>query len=467
MVAELEECDWLMARQWPGDKRTERTLATLFGAAREGHLCISSSEPLPKHLVDEVEHHGQETEASFVRCKGLLYLKRNWVAESGVVHHWKRLATTPAALQSGSAPLGEDLLDAQRRAIEHVFAHPITLISGGPGTGKTYTSRRLIQAFLTCHPDAEVALAAPTGKAASNLAAGLNVSVKVQTLHGLLHRKQRLSADLILVDESSMMDVDLLHRLLSAVKRGARLVLVGDPNQLPPVEAGSLFADLVARGTYVVELERCMRAEDQSLVTFAVGLQCGELRDVGAVSIEPLPSTTVLGKEIGSRWKAQVAGGSSPERLLEVLRSHCYLSLMRRGLYGVEYLNRVAKESCRGFPVPVLVTANDHKLELYNGEVGVQIGETVYFQGEGEQLRTFSSLIMPRHEPAFCLSVHKSQGSEFQEVTLLLPEGSSRFGRAGLYTAATRAKRSLRILGETEEIKAALAQVARRRSGMI
>jgi len=466
-MIELEECDLLMAERWlPREDTAHTLLAEIFAEAREGHLSLSTDRQLPSTVCQEVHSREEEVVQPVVLYRGSYYLNRHWKAESGFMREWQRIRSQEVELLP-DPELEDSLLTAQREAILKAWQAPLTIITGGPGTGKSYTSRRLIQAFRTVCPEAEIALAAPTGKAASNLQGNLSLDRSAQTLHSLLSKKRRLSADLILVDESSMIDVEMFFRLFSCVKRGARLVLVGDPNQLPPVEAGRLFADLVAAESCVVRLQRCMRAEESSLIDFADAIQQGSLaKSYRGVVRRSLRAPREIAREAITAWEKGAVGEADPERLLQHLSGFRLLSLVRKGCYGVESMNNLCREGSRAAPLPILITANDHQQKLYNGEMGVLLGDEAYFWGGEGEVRRFPKLLLPPFELAFCLSVHKSQGSEFRHVTLLLPEGSDRFGREGLYTAATRAKRSLTIYSAKGELERVVKRRRLFRSGI-
>ncbi len=412
-------------------KSHELFLAYLLASAREGHLCvlIENQELFPScgELDSELIKQAQTLPELHVvvEQESRWYLRRSWEAEQLFLENFERLSSATVEPKAFST---EGLNAEQEAAIGYAMEHPVTLVSGGPGTGKTYTAAKLIGQF----PKERVAVAAPTGKAAANLRASLP-DISVQTLHALLKRDQQIDADLVVIDEGSMIDAELMARLFKAVKTGARLVLFGDKDQLPPVESGSLFADLSRNNR--VELATCLRAELQEIIDVAQAVKQGK-----PVHYEPLPSVKELIPMIQNS-------------------SACILTPLRKGPYGVENLNALIHQGEE--PVPIMVKVNDPTQELYNGDTGLLYKEYAQF---GE--RKLPRYLLPTYEYAYVLSVHKSQGSEYDEVIVLLPQGSERFGREMLYTAVTRARKKLTLYVEEGELEKVLAKQVKRFSSL-
>ncbi len=404
-------------------------LADLLKAAREGHLCLPLDKnlDLPKHLFTE----------ALVEENGRVYLRRNWECEKKFIKYFERLNNQPPAIDIPDFEISEPLEPEQKQAIFNAVKFSLSLICGGPGTGKTYTAATLIKKFL---PYLDVVVAAPTGKAAANLRGALEGVCEVMTLHALL-RKKRVRADLVVVDEASMIDAELMAALFSAIKEGARLVLIGDKNQLPPVESGNFFADLAEGNACMIELGRCLRAELKEIVDMAQAVKSG-------LSIPSLPIPRI-------------------EELIEGVfeRQACVLTPLRHGPFGVNRLNERLHKEDRirgGKRFPIMITVNDSSCDLYNGDVGVLVPEEecAYFRE-----RKVPIYRLPHYEFAYVLSVHKSQGSEYDEVIVLLPEGSEVFGREMLYTAITRAKKRVVIYAAEGIVSQIVAKKERRLSG--
>lgn len=413
-----------------GSESLQRFLANLLKAAREGHLCfpLETGMKLPSYLLKE----------ALVEKEGHVYLRRNWECEQKFLNHLVRLKNEmPDLVVPIEFRLNSSLEPEQKKAILNASKRSLSLICGGPGTGKTFTAATLIRSFL---PYLEVVVAAPTGKAASNLRRSLEGLCMVQTLHSLL-KKRYLTADLVVVDEASMIDAEMMASLFSAIKEGARLVLIGDKDQLPPVESGNFFSELAGEKELVTMLGRCLRAELQEIVEMAQAVKRGE-----EVPFSPLPELKYI-----------------VEAVLE--RGACVLTPLRHGPWGVQRLNRLLlKEHLLGGGkrFPIMIRVNDPILDLYNGDIGELIPEEKKACFGEREIPEYQ---LPHYEYAYVLSVHKSQGSEYDEVIILLPEGSEVFGRQMLYTAVTRAKKRVEIYASEGVLSQILSKREHRFSG--
>jgi len=415
--------------------------------------------------------------------------------------------------------------DRQALAVAAALHGRLTAIAGGPGTGKTYTVARLLALARAARPGLRIALAAPTGKAAQRLTESVGAQIAAQgvdvpeatTLHRLLGVRPRggwvhgpaspLPADLVIVDEASMVGLALMDGLLGALAPSARLVLLGDPHQLASVEAGAVFGDLCAAGD----------GGGADLAAFAAGLGMSDVPSADDASplASPLASSVVTLTEsrrftaasgIGAVARAVQAGDASasrdafarfadvrfvpgdasanarawalpfaravaaaatPAEALAALERFRLLAATRRGPTGVEGLNAALEatlESETGGRVragrfyrgrPLLVTANDPHVGLFNGDLGV-----AWLDGEDRVLvvpvpgglRHVPFVRVPPAEAAWAMTVHKSQGSEADAVGLVLPPAghpaAGRLTRELLYTAITRARREATVFGE-------------------
>ncbi|KAF3362543.1 putative exodeoxyribonuclease V alpha chain recD [Chlamydiales bacterium STE3] len=507
-----------MLDPYPQHRKAAFFIKTLLLAAKKGHLCLyideKRIEPSLNHFFEELE---QETklreslahlpsdlwqewvndaviEAPICRRGNYYYFQRYFLAEKKVFNEWQRLNAAQPAISCGQLPESEEgLLAEQYQAIQLACAKSFVILSGGPGTGKTFTAGRMIKTFLkTLMPEVRknyrIALAAPTGKAAAHLEQSLtqafaddpHLKITGKTLHNLLSigklgaSKGFLPYDFIVVDESSMIDVELMAALLSSVQSGTRLILIGDENQLPPVEAGGVFADLKAIHPHAITLSKCLRAELKELVDFGKHINNGRSQE--ALALMNSPSLSRIDPEKVS-FKALLE--EVAQRFLsEENKNFCILTPLRQGPFGNDAINQLIasalKKKARGaFRAPIMIAVNDHKQELFNGELGflekqnaklesLTIEDFAYFPNE----RKFYALLLPRFEYAYCLSVHKSQGSEFEEILLILPEGSEHFGRKVIYTAVTRAKKKMTIYGTEAVLKKTLEANVERLSGI-
>lgn len=451
----------------------------------------------------------------------LLYLDRYWLEEQQVCDD---VLTLVAARPGGSIPdvtrLFPPGFEEQRAAAKVALSQGLTVLTGGPGTGKTTTVARLLallaeQAALAGHPPLRIALAAPTGKAAARLQEAVQLEVdrldavdrdrisglQATTLHRLLgsrpdtssrfrhHRGNRLPHDVIVVDETSMVSLTMMARLLEAVRPQTRLLLVGDPDQLASVEAGAVLADLVdGLGSRGVAALQTSHRFGESIGALASAIRAGdasgavEVLAAGGEHVEWVSSQAderlreVLVPHALALRQAAVLGDAGTA--LDILDEHRLLCAHRSGPFGVAQWNRQVQRwlaEATGEPTwatwyvgrPILVTANDYGLKLYNGDTGVTVASPDGLRAVVGGSGTFATGRLTEVETMHAMTIHKSQGSQADEVTVLLPPEDSRLlTRELFYTAVTRAKTRVRVVGSEAEIRAAIARQAVRATGL-
>lgn len=505
--------------------------------------------------------------------RGLLYLRRYREYERRLALGLRRIAAQDAAGDIAAiAPLFATLFpdaragDRQARAAALALRRALLLVTGGPGTGKTTTIARLLalrvaQASRAGATPPRIALAAPTGRAAERMAdslrratqqmAGLGVDAQLlaalpgeaSTLHRLLgtipdsprfrhHADNPLPFELVIVDEASMVDLPLMCKLVEAVADGAQLVLLGDADQLPSVEAGDVLAailaaagpgdalgendaqalqpllgDVLARDSREsgnvaqgkagaatlarVHLQRGWRQSDAlQLAPLAEAVRNGDAAEalallrgsaLGGVRFhegveDPLPARP----DLLAHWR-ELATLADPAQALAQANRLRLLTAVREGTQGARGLNARIEAALSGRRIGVppawfpgrllLVTENSYRHGLFNGDVGICLADEAgtplaWFPGTNA-VRAFHPAALPAHESAFAMTVHKAQGSEFDEVWLQLPRGDSRvLSRELVYTGLTRARSALHIAGSAEVIAAALSRHAGRISGL-
>lgn len=474
----------------------------LWPKSNEESLDINTHNLLQNHLLKILENPLLEQLKTVICQKGpLFYFKRNYLCEQIIKERFELLQASPLSdlnQKAIEAFLEQEkaagrLLPEQAQAILMACSKSIVFITGGPGTGKTYTAAKLVQAYLVGLSDRQrnscrIGLAAPTGKAAANLQASMSKvldknhleMLSAITLHALLGIKrslaqasQQLHFDLLIIDESSMIDADLMHALLKSVQPGTRLVFLGDPNQLPAVSSGALFADLTeAYPEHVGKLATCLRTDLADIVAIGKGIINGDK------SLFTHPTANVQRHSLTANANPVLNQKKLVERLLPYYTQESFrvLTPMRQGLFGIEQLNEKFYLSLlknykndQWMPIPIIITQTNHDVELYNGETGIlhkKVGAGSLQEDYAMfQNRKIPALLLPSFEYAYCMSVHKSQGSEFDHVVLIMPEGAHVFGREVLYTAATRARKRFEIYVDDSVLTNCLARKSYRLSG--
>ena len=449
--------------------------------------------------------------------------------------------------------------DRQRVAATVAALRRLSVITGGPGTGKTTTVARILAILLEQgSTELRIALTAPTGKAASRLqqtmraaksslatsssvlAAIPETASTIHRLLGLRHDSStlryqdhcRLPIDVLVVDEASMIDLALMTKLVAAVPAPARLILLGDKDQLASVEAGSVLADLCGEPSEcspafarevatvagaemrvgreygspmrdcIVSLQRNFRfGTDAGIGALARAINRGDseaamalLTDSRVTDVTWLPITST--RDLHARIRSTVGAGFEPywqcirdsrpvEVSLRALTGFGVLCAHQNGPAGTRFVNQLLEGTLQQdrqtdlidswYPGrPIMVTRNDYAIGLFNGDVGIALPDPttggrirIHFAADDSAPRRFSPSRLPQHETVYAMTVHKSQGSEFDRVTVILPEQSSPLlTRELIYTAITRARFNVTILANDEVLRSAIARRRQRRSGL-
>lgn len=532
------------------DERVLLAVALTVRAVRRGSVCLDLATvaatapdlPWPEEwpVADSPLVH-----AGVLRWElGLLYLDRYHRLETQVHDDLAaRLALAPPAVDEARLTAavakvqGSHFSPEQEAAVVAAVRRRTTILTGGPGTGKTTTVARLL-ALLADQADSRgsglsVALAAPTGKAATRLQEAVATELAAVaatwpeapdlvgrldglTLHRLLgwrpdnatrfrhDRGNRLKYDVVVVDESSMVELTMMGRLLEALRPDCRLVLVGDPRQLTSVGAGAVLSDLVAGydarpDSPVAALTHNFRSEED-IKSLAAALREGDADEVVAVLRES--STQVSWVETGDDEEVQAAlrpdslaaaraiwaaaRDEDAGRALAELDRYRLLCAHREGPFGVRRWNHLVERwlaedpEVETLPIgqggewyvgrPLLVTSNDYALDVYNGETGVVVRQgqrrRVFVAGS-ERLKEFAPGRLDAVETMHAMTIHKSQGSQADRVTVLLPDEASRLlTRELFYTAVTRARHHVRVVGTEAAVRAAVGTRAERATGL-
>ena len=546
--AEIDRHFAKFVARFGGGVWTEKAALHLSRAVRKGHICLDLGIAPESEIDSEAAWLGIDDWRKTLReCRavaapgvepitplvldkaGRLYLRRYYNYEQGLANSLLRRVVNT----------GQSVASDQDGAVEAALRQSLTVISGGPGTGKTTTVVRILARLLEQTPGARIALAAPTGKAAARLDQAVRENwsrfatgsaadsteriPKAATLHRLLGVRPRsagfrhnagnpLAIDLLVVDEASMVALPLMAKLFDAVPENARVILLGDRDQLASVEPGSVLADIadaagentplssalvVLRQNYrfghesgIARLCETVRAGDVQKALEIIGGPAQQ--DLGGAA---LPARSALAKQLRVpvlEGFGAFAGESDPALALAAFNRFRILCAVREGTYGVRELNRQVESLLREAGLthgsglnyagmPVLVTRNDYQVGLFNGDIGVFLpdplsGKTdsepalwAWFPGEsaGDPPRRVAPARLPEHEPAYAMTVHKSQGSEFERVLLVLPDRDTPvLTRELVYTGLTRARQRVDVWFAASSFASAVARRVARTSGL-
>lgn len=524
----------------------------------DGHLCISIAEfvnhPVYGKLMEKSTNEVQLLDliavSNLVGIPGdskplvldgeKLYLQKIWKYENELIDWLLKKSDginnlTKKDLQFVNQNFEENgEIDWQRIAVKIALLKNLVIVSGGPGTGKTFTIKEIIKAlqYSNNKKNLKIALAAPTGKAAQRLNDSLASDneelelVAAVTVHKLLgaefgsssfkyNKTNRLVCDVVVIDEASMLDIHLWTALIRALPDSTKLILLGDKDQLSSVEAGSILGDIcsgasnsfsakialeieepvVSKNSFQLNdcfilLEKTYRVEEGSGIKIlsdvvnhgefrnALEILKSEqfpdvsLKEASTKSIDELINEYVLNPGLSSRSIESIRSGLSTFKILCALR---------RGPFGVEEINRAAEKALKGIleiPIsqqwysgrPIMMNRSNSQFKLRNGETGLCIQaagnefEIIFDRKEDFRLSTTR---LQDYELAFANTIHKSQGSEYDHVAILLPsDANPLLSRELLYTAITRAKKSIIIYASEEIVEHAVKKVVSRNSGI-
>lgn len=582
-----------LAGQTPEDRRANLWLASALSSSSvgRGHVCLNLPEVAGTPLtvsdddsiativcpnIDEWVNDLQETPVIgepgdfcplVLDEKNRLYLYRYWLYEQHLARSIvlmtksRNLSVDNGLLAEGlklAFPGRDEAVDWQRVAAVLAVLNRFTVISGGPGTGKTYTVGRILGLLIdqAKGADISIALAAPTGKAAARLTdmvrkikdtmdpvteAKRHIPEKALTIHRLLgpvygtktfryNEANHLPFDIVVIDEASMIDLPLMAKLITSLKENSRLILLGDKDQLSSVEPGAVFGDICNTGsvnTFSAPFTRAVgefishelpyRAEQagalsDSIVVLQKSYRFGPESGIGLLASminegkhseafgllkdqnhndihwHDIPPPERLEQAIEDRYSlffSRYLASKSPDEAFFHFNTFHLLCALRHGPYGATTMNSLIERICRRKGIihgtgrlyacqPVMVTSNDYQLKLFNGDVGILFpdfeagGELrIFFPDEGGGFRKLLPGRLKDYETVYAMTIHKSQGSEFDDVAIILPDRlSDVLTKELVYTAVTRARRSVEIWGSEPVFTEALARTTRRESGL-
>jgi exodeoxyribonuclease V alpha subunit len=464
------------------------------------------------------------------------YIAGQWIKRNSSNKSLTGISRISVEILDGLFPYEENELNWQKTAAALSLIKPFLIISGGPGTGKTTTVARILALHQRVSDEKlNIALAAPTGKAAGRMGEALsreleklNLSQKelrdfpkeAKTVHRLLSgtesrgllppvEKKLLRQDLIIIDEASMMDLSLMYRLVNHLSETTRLILLGDKDQLASVEAGSVFSDLCQKNVNgflsdTIQSLKMLGIKDElpkhdeseisdSIVYLTKSYRFDESSGIGKLSdlVKNQNKETKNLKTVFDGYsdlhcqnfafqkmdiqyiledlKQKIKNCSdiqTPQEILEFWKKSAWLMVLRKGLTGTERLNRLIEQQLAADRVvqmenswyhgrPIIVTQNDYSLGVFNGDLGVTIvdrsGSRWVYIETGSEIKRYNPQRLSHFEPAYFLTVHKSQGSEFNHVHFLLPQKDTPIlTKELIYTVITRARENFSLYGNLD-----------------
>ncbi len=527
-------------------ERLQPGLGTLAGLVlkklEEGHLCLDPEtldpslpeEKLPPGILEPGPYltHNPEEVKPFILYKGNVYFQRYFKYETNIVQKiFALIEEEQHVRQKRKELLYQHFLQEDVEQMLPALLNNFCIITGGPGTGKTTLIGKVLQILYTIDPNLKVALAAPTGKAAARMNESLS-KLKSQfpqipaasTVHRLLgaiqgsvffkhHADNLLEHDMVVIDESSMVDGALMAKLLEAVDSTKRLVLLGDKDQLASVEAGSVFGDLChaafTQGSVIEDhiihlIESHRFNKEEGIGLFSRSVLQGSTGCIKQFSDNPDPALSIDTQYNQTAFEdyvkdyLQYIKELDTAKALEKLNRVKVLCAVREGPYGVYHTNRRIEEYLEkqngnndvyhslhpryGFyhNQPVMVTANRYDLGLFNGDIGLIRYEYppepdkelpplfAWFPGPDGKLLKIPPGYLTGYETVFAMTINKSQGSESDRILVLLPDCKDipLLTRELLYTAVTRAKEQVLVQGTMEVLEKTILQKISRVSGL-
>ena len=524
---------------------------------QEGKIAFACNSQQQKELLLAEVVGGEGDYKPLILDDGYLYLRRYWQYQDQLATLIKSRLEVEALPQNKQEWLQKRLdfyfpshvqgeeVDWQRLAAERALKQQFLIISGGPGTGKTTTITRilalLIEQYLSDKKDLNnelikstktggdvlsILLAAPTGKAAVRMLDAiheaqntLELPIQIQTLmptqastihkllgsqHGRLSFKYNqsnpLKADIVIVDEASMIDIALMAKLVEAVPPHAKLILVGDKDQLSSVETGSVFADLctgLKNSDNLLTLKKNWRfSENSNIGQLAIAVNNGDTQTLTDILQDQTTSdcslispehffTKKIPHEFIEPWDEYFQTLNNPQasisEIFDAFNQHRILCALRKGSNGSQAISAgiekalekratiklgKAKNKSWYHGRPIMITQNSYSRGLFNGDTGIALYRNgamkIYFPDEEKGMfKSLAPVRLPPHQTTWAMTIHKSQGSEFDQVTMVLPhEFMPLLSRQLIYTGITRAKKGINIIASKEVLVAGIKQEA-------
>ena len=541
------------------NEKSVNIMQNVIAATLQGNSCIDLTKEdivlLNDLALDEKQVSAQSI-APFIYDQQSLYLYRYWALENSLAQHIIRLVKQPVQTISveGSQQLFSD--EYQQQALSTVIKNSLSIITGGPGTGKTYTLARIIAVLNRNQSNLRIALAAPTGKAAQRMKEALQnsfndpklidfispelkdiIPITIHRLLGLGHsvtpkfnEKQPLPYDLVVIDEASMLDLNLANMLFSAISDQTRLILLGDAQQLASVDVGNVLADLQSTealapnrmnlvksrrfkdGAKIGEMAKFIQKEhnkNEVLAQFQQHIStAGTLHEIALkADMEDVVQLEFLPEEISAQLDLSVyydqlflgfkdyvksihsfldstCSEESISGVIVAFDQYRILTAIRHSFFGLVTLNSQMEQRFLALSQqlkqgdwyigrPVMMTYNDYQLGLSNGDIGIclkrHLTQDAPFEVYFPSLEKWvlANRLPKNIETAYVLTIHKSQGSEFKHTAVVLDQMALKLlSKELIYTAITRAKSVVSLLVDPQAFEQAITVATVRKSGL-
>lgn len=442
----------------------------LMKETRNGSLCVFCPECDDlKELVGSIIYEiNSDEKPSLPICKwnDFYYLQKFWNIETRIVNALSKLqkrSTTKIELSDKKEEV--EVSEEQKKLFSAFDESGFIILSGGPGRGKTYVAAKLVSLLPNeCH----IVVSAPTGKATANLADKIHQfsssdKIEALTLHGYLFKIKKeinFHPDILIVDEASMIDANIFAQLLESLHQNTRLLLLGDEQQLPSVEAGNVFSEVCKiakqeKAFSYVHLSKCYRTDQAEIIDFAESIftekpldNFDHFQSIDFYEISNFEESMILDRA----KKYFVLNDLDPQKAMNSFLQFRFLSSLKVGYLGTDFINQLIldymEKNHSNCIIPIMVTKTNYDLEIFNGEMGLKINDHILIPRGEHCFKELPAYVVDSYDLAYAISVHKSQGSEYERVCLVLPDGSTRFSKEMVYTGVTRTKKHIEIVSD-------------------
>ncbi|QIV96435.1 DNA helicase/exodeoxyribonuclease V alpha subunit [Allofrancisella inopinata] len=543
-LSDIQAIDYFLAKEISDflnndDADIFHLLIALSESYRQGHSCLDLAEIADQTLWSEPQQDTFKVGYKFESLAKLqqkieslnlaskeypivykfdcLYFRRLWLYEkeiAEVVSSKLKLDLKNLDFEKAKKILKElfdksEAINYQKVAVANTLVRGFSIISGGPGTGKTTTIMKLLSVleYINLNSKLNVRILAPTGKATNRLIESLELDqlnvktdIEIMTVHRFLgvrnnsfklkyHKNNLADCDALIIDEASMLDIGLFVKILQAIKPNCKLILVGDVNQLPAVEVGNLlveftkikgvrdnlnetkkvisqltgYCDFELINECIIYLQKNYRS-NKAISEFANSIINENYQNLyprsniyGSINFYSLSKLDIVLSDFVHKYYIKLSKLQDVKKSFEILKSFRILLANKNTQIGVDNFNKkivklLGKKGADYYDgKPIMITENNYTLGVFNGDIGLVYNQEVYFENSSTDFKKINISLLPKHEIAYAMTIHKTQGSEFDEVMLVLPQKANKIlSNKLVYTGVTRAKLTVTIVSDKE-----------------